>query len=412
MNSAARMLLLADPNLGAQFVAHLGADRVQTHSDPYQALDALAARPWPVVVLTAGQADFPGLCRACRGLQRDTFLLALCPPAGEPDMRALVGDGLDDYLVAPLGRADWLSLQSRLDAGLAAPAPAQPVAPPAHAPAHAPTADELAALIASVHTVQALEAELADQTARRLNAPVRWLDTAALPPGHHALLTCQLDTLRTLCCEHAAPSESAAWLSGLQTLLAPLAQAARRTESLRRLAITDHLTGAYNRRFFYHVTDQILQHARRQGLLVTLLLYDIDDFKRYNDTYGHAVGDEILRQTAALMKRITRTQDIVARIGGDEFAVLFWDTAGPRTAASSPPSTAYALADRFRQAVETQAFPSLGPVARGTLSISGGLATSPHEGRSCRELLAQADRALRAAKSAGKNQIYLVGQAL
>ncbi|MCY2932399.1 MAG: GGDEF domain-containing protein [Planctomycetota bacterium] len=403
--AAAKMLLLAGPSVGAEFVARLGADRVQAHSDPYEAMDALAGRPWPVVVLSAGQDDFPSLCRACRRLQRDTFLLALGPPADEPDMRDLAGETLDDYLVAPLGRRDWLTLESRLQAGLS-----QALA---HAdPADTPAPGETARLIASMQTLTGLEAAAADLVGQRLATNVRWLDTAALPPDQHALLTYELDTPRTLCSAAPARSGSAAWLAGVQALLGPLALAARRTESLRRLAITDHLTGAYNRRYFYHVTDQILQHAARQGLLVTLLLYDIDDFKRYNDTYGHAVGDEILRQTAALMKRITRTQDIVARIGGDEFAVLFWDTAGPRSAASSPPSTAYALADRFRKAVETQAFPSLGPVARGVLSISGGLATFPHEGQSCRELLSQADRALRAAKSAGKNQIYLVGQAL
>ena len=411
MTVAAKMLLLANAPLGAQFVARLGADRVQALSDPYEAMEALSRRPWPVVVLSAGQADFPSLCRACRRLQRDTFLLAICPPAREPEMRELTAHTIDDYLVAPLGRTDWLSLQSRLEAGLS-PANPPPAAPTDDGASLAPGPDEIAALIASMQTVSALETAAAALAGQRLGSPARWLDSAALPPDQHALLTYDRDVPRTLCADRPARGNAAAWLAGLQVLLPPMTQAAQKTEALRRLAITDHLTGAYNRRFFYHATDQILQHARRQGLLVTLLLYDIDDFKQYNDTYGHAVGDEILRQTAALMKRITRTQDIVARIGGDEFAVLFWDTAGPRSAASHPPSTAYALADRFRHAVETQAFPSLGPVARGTLSISGGLATFPHEGRSCRELLAQADRALRAAKSAGKNQIYLVGQAV
>jgi diguanylate cyclase (GGDEF)-like protein len=408
MIPTAKMLLLADPAVGQEFTSRLGPDRVQTLADPYDALEALSRRPWPVVVVAAPQPDFAGLCRACRRLQRDAVLLALCPPAAEPEVRPLTGETLDDYLIAPLTRRDWANLKARADAGLSARQMPRPPAPQA-----TPEPHELADLISSATTPPALQERLAALVARRLGREVRWLDADTPSPQQRTLLTWQGPPPRLLCAA-GAPDLAAheEWLEALQVLLGPLAQAAGKTAALRHLAITDHLTGAYNRRYFYHVTDHILRQADSQKFHVTLLLYDIDDFKRYNDTYGHAVGDEILRQTAALMKRITRQQDIVARIGGDEFAVLFWDTAGPRSADSRPPETAYALADRFRKAVETQQFPCLGPVARGLLSISGGLATFPAEGRSCRQLLSQADRALRAAKSAGKNQIYLVGQAL
>ncbi|MGB2823897.1 MAG: GGDEF domain-containing protein, partial [Phycisphaerae bacterium] len=200
------------------------------------------------------------------------------------------------------------------------------------------------------------------------------------------------------------------YLAAVQTALPALLAAARRTEELHRLAITDHLTGAYNRRYFYGRTEQVLQRAEREGTHATLLLYDIDDFKRYNDTYGHAAGDEILRDTAALMKRITRSRDVVARIGGDEFAVLFVGGDEPRSPNSQPPENAYALADRFRRAVQAHAFTSLGPEATGTLTISGGLAGFPRDGRYVRELLRKADIALRAAKASGKNAIHLVGR--
>lgn len=188
-----------------------------------------------------------------------------------------------------------------------------------------------------------------------------------------------------------------------------LVSTAERTESLHRLAVTDHLTGAYNRRYFYHLTDRILAQAEGRGYRVTLLLYDVDDLKQYNDTYGHAAGDEILRETAAMMREITRSQDIVARIGGDEFAVLFWDSDPPRDPGSEPLDSAYDLADRFRRAVAGMEFPSLGPDAAGVLSISGGLANYPKDGASCRELLRSADRALDQAKRAGKNGIRIIG---
>jgi diguanylate cyclase (GGDEF)-like protein len=142
---------------------------------------------------------------------------------------------------------------------------------------------------------------------------------------------------------------------------------------------------------------------------VTLLLYDIDDFKHYNETYGHAAGDEILRETAILMKRTSRSHDVVARIGGDEFAVLFWDVQPPRRASSKPLQDFQRLAERFCRAVSAHSFASLGPEARGVLTISGGLANFPADGQTCRDLLRAADQALRSVKRSGKNAIQIVG---
>ena len=206
------------------------------------------------------------------------------------------------------------------------------------------------------------------------------------------------------------PAEAQKFLTALQQCLPALLAVAQRTESLHRLAITDTLTGAYNRRYFYHVTDQILLRAADRNFRVTLLLYDIDDFKHYNDTYSYAAGDEILHDIAVLMKRTTRKHDIVARIGGDEFAVLFWDFDPPRAADSRPPETAHVLAERFLQAVRRHKFVSLGPEAHGALSISGGLARFPDDGRTCRELLSSADKALKEVKRTGKNAIRLLGR--
>jgi diguanylate cyclase (GGDEF)-like protein len=175
------------------------------------------------------------------------------------------------------------------------------------------------------------------------------------------------------------------------------------------LAITDHLTGAYNRRYFYHVTDRILARAEQTRGRVMLLLYDIDDFKHYNETYGHAAGDDILRETAALMRQTTREHDVVARIGGDEFAVLFWDQERPRVPNSRPIQAVYELSERFRRAVTLHQFKSLGPEAQGVLTISGGLASFPKDGVTRVELMRSADHALREAKRAGKNSIKLIG---
>ena len=111
------------------------------------------------------------------------------------------------------------------------------------------------------------------------------------------------------------------------------------------------------------------------------------------------------------MTRITREHDVVARIGGDEFAVLFWDEEPPRRPDSRHPDTARQLADRFVAAITRHHFGSLGPEAQGVLTISGGLATFPWDGADCRDLLRHADMALRRAKTSGKAAIHLVGQA-
>ncbi|MHC4295268.1 MAG: GGDEF domain-containing protein, partial [Planctomycetota bacterium] len=207
----------------------------------------------------------------------------------------------------------------------------------------------------------------------------------------------------------AIDEQTQRFLSGLQEMLPVLIAAARRTELLQHLAITDHLTGAYNRRYFYHMTDQLLSRTQPRCARIALLLFDIDDFKRYNDTYGHAAGDEVLREVARLIQRTTRSHDIVARIGGDEFAVLLWDPTEPRHPDSHPPTSAYMVAERFRQAVAKHEFPALGPEASGVLSISGGLASYPQDGQDTRQLLRSADEAMKLVKQTGKNAISLIG---
>jgi len=139
---------------------------------------------------------------------------------------------------------------------------------------------------------------------------------------------------------------------------------------------------------------------------VTLLVFDIDDFKNYNDRFGHPAGDEILRETARLMQDSVREHDVVARIGGDEFAVIFWDNdQAPRRAHSEHPHDVLKAARRFQQAVYAHKFPKLLDHAPGTLTISGGLASFPWDGRTPEGLLDHADAMALESKRQGKNAI-------
>jgi diguanylate cyclase (GGDEF)-like protein/PAS domain S-box-containing protein len=161
---------------------------------------------------------------------------------------------------------------------------------------------------------------------------------------------------------------------------------------LERQALSDALTGLPNRRAFEQEAERMVARARRSGAQVTIGIADIDFFKRINDQHGHPVGDEVLAAISAVLAQSARASDVVARIGGEEFGLLFPD---------ATPEFAAAVAERMRSAVE--AFPV---VAAGGLqikvTISIGLA--PCTG-ALSEALSQADKALYAAKNGGRNRV-------
>ena len=404
MTSAPDLLLLAPPAVSEALVPRMGgAGLVRCCQSPYDGIREMSRRPWPAVAIASHLGDLPGLCRAARRLQGDAALFAICAPVEEPDLRGLVPGVLDDYFIYPPTGGE-LSRLGRT-AGQAAGEKAGPGGGQI-------TPREFAQVTESTRSMAALEHSIADVISNRIGRAVHWVQA---DPGQtqRPLIIGAADRQRVLL-PLGGPVEldcqAAAFIAAVRDCLPALTASAQRAETLHGLAVTDYLTGTYNRRYFYHVTERILRQAEAKNFNVTLLLYDIDDFKRYNDTYGYAAGDEILRDTATMMKDITRPHDVVARIGGDEFVVLFWDADEPRSPGSEPPATAYALADRFRRAVERHNFRSLGPEAVGVLTISGGLASFGPEGRrTCQQLLRQADTALKAAKSTGKNAIQIVG---
>ena len=188
---------------------------------------------------------------------------------------------------------------------------------------------------------------------------------------------------------------------------------------LEKLATEDDLTGLKNRRYLWEFAKQILARAKKDNGRVTVLVFDIDDFKHYNDVYGHAAGDEVLKQASLLIGRCCRKHDMVARLGGDEFAVVFWDDPQSpqpsdggerRSFTADHPNEVIFIAKRFRREIEKTDLTFLGPDGRGVLTISGGLASLNRDGSTIEELFSKADQALLEAKRSGKNRIYLVGQ--
>jgi two-component system cell cycle response regulator len=196
----------------------------------------------------------------------------------------------------------------------------------------------------------------------------------------------------------AFPTDRREMLGVIANQVATSMQNARMYEVVEEQATTDGLTGLVNHRTFQERFSAMLGRAERRSFAVSLLLTDIDHFKKVNDTYGHPTGDEVLRRVAAILKASARKIDIVARYGGEEFAIVLegTDRAGARQ-----------LAERIRQEVAQQTFASPKGNFQATLSI--GVAGYPDDAREKAEIIARADQSLYAAKHGGRNRTVCWG---
>jgi two-component system, cell cycle response regulator len=166
-------------------------------------------------------------------------------------------------------------------------------------------------------------------------------------------------------------------------------------EALRRLAIRDELTGLLNRRELDRILEEEQDRAVRFGHPLAFLMVDVDHFKQVNDAHGHPAGDTVLREVARRLAASVRNVDRVGRFGGEEFGVLLVQT---------DRASALDTAQRIRSAVEREAILATQSLAVN-VTISVGAAVMAEDGRSAKELVAAADKALYAAKSAGRNRV-------
>jgi two-component system cell cycle response regulator len=170
---------------------------------------------------------------------------------------------------------------------------------------------------------------------------------------------------------------------------------ARLYERNKQLSITDGLTKLYNHRFFQDALKREFSRSSRHKTPLSLIMLDIDHFKRFNDTHGHQQGDVVLQELARILRSQVRSLDIVARYGGEEFAIIMPD---------APGEISHRVAERLRGAVEGH--PVAGPEGPLVVTISLGVATVPDPGISNpTELITVADRALYRAKERGRNQV-------
>lgn len=177
----------------------------------------------------------------------------------------------------------------------------------------------------------------------------------------------------------------------------------RLRESLRVQSLRDPLTGLYNRRYLEENLFRELQRCERRGLPLSVMMIDVDHFKRFNDEHGHAAGDAILASVAETLGKLTRGEDIACRFGGEEFTIVLPE---------APLDIALRRAEQIRAAVATASVIHLRrPI--GPVTVSIGVATSPGQGESPDHLLAVADSALYQAKAQGRNRVVcLSGDAI
>jgi PleD family two-component response regulator len=374
--------------------------------------------------------------KTLRQLSGDSRLYLYGHPTLEPLSQKMLEFGCDDYLITPVTAGELIEVLTAPTLRLRRPPR------PADA-ADLPVLSKTVSPLDEIPVAEILLDALVKFPQESAEAAVKGID-AAMPAGMN-LIASAADAAPSLAPEGkiaislVAPPAAAqsgmfsrslhlivppdfdralasAFLSDLSRHLANVQALQERHNSLQRMAITDDLTGLANGRYFRHFLAKILEKARVMRFPVTLFLFDIDSFKKYNDQYGHGVGDDILKQTAALMKRCTRDHDLVARISGDEFAVVFWEKEGPRQPrdphlpVGRTPKETQEMLDRFRRLLATQNFPGLGPGGKGCLTISGGIAVYPYDATDADHLIEAADHQLMfGAKRSGRNSIRLVG---
>ena len=181
----------------------------------------------------------------------------------------------------------------------------------------------------------------------------------------------------------------------LEDKVRELVQAQKR---LRELAITDGLTDLFNYRYFKEQLIHEIDRAKRHNLHFSLIMLDIDHFKKYNDTHGHLAGDAVLKNMAVLLRQNVRKNDIAARYGGEEFALVLIET--NKTAARF-------VANKLKKLVADYPFSFRESQPNGKLTISMGVATYPDDGTSYQKLVDIADKRLYQAKRLGRNKVVL-----
>ncbi|MBF8275463.1 MAG: hypothetical protein HW390_536 [Candidatus Brocadiaceae bacterium] len=186
------------------------------------------------------------------------------------------------------------------------------------------------------------------------------------------------------------------WFMAIAQNVAVAIERARNYEHAQRISMVDELTRLYTRRYFLESCQREYSQAERCGEFFSIILVGIDHFKYFNDTYGHMLGDEVLRRLAAVLKLNVRQSDVVARYGGEEFIILLPGTNKPGAVAN---------AEKLRSAIEKDLAIEVGNGQKEKVTITAGVACYPADGKTVEEITASADRFLYLGKKSGRNKV-------
>ncbi|TKS62188.1 MAG: diguanylate cyclase response regulator [Nitrospira sp.] len=228
----------------------------------------------------------------------------------------------------------------------------------------------------------------------------KW-DLAHEVAGQLDKLSRQVDerTTELQCANEQLTQTNMALVRTVADLEAAQAKILRQNIELERLASRDPLTGCFNRRAFYAQFEKIFTESREYDTELCCLMVDIDHFKRINDQFGHAVGDQAIQAVASGLSAGLRLTDAVGRYGGEEFCLMF-----PRTSLTEASN----LAERLRVRVETEAGDRVRAASRLVITVSCGVSSTAFGARTPLELIDQADKALYAAKEGGRNCVMVL----
>lgn len=186
----------------------------------------------------------------------------------------------------------------------------------------------------------------------------------------------------------------------IQKLKSQNQELAEANERLQEMAVRDGLTGLFNHRYFREVLDNEIARCKRSGNAFSLMFFDVDHFKKYNDTYGHLEGDYLLTSLGRLLRQRMRASDTVARYGGEEFVVMLPET---------PKQRGVEVAEGVRRLIETQRFEHDDRTTMAPVTVSIGVAAFPEDGDDAQELIHNADTYLYTAKHQGRNRVCYGG---
>jgi diguanylate cyclase (GGDEF)-like protein len=216
------------------------------------------------------------------------------------------------------------------------------------------------------------------------------------------LMTVQGEVLGSLYLTRGCEDDGEKWLYDKQLILTRLTEQIglvlwnmKLRDDLRNLSIRDPLTGLFNRRFMEEFMDRELVYAARKGTTVGVIMFDIDQFKRLNDTFGHDAGDAVLREVGALLLSNVRGSDIVCRYGGEEFVAIL-----PEVSQEAALARAESIRDKVTHMSVVHANQILGPIR-----VSAGVAVAPDQGATRETVVCAADAALYQAKRDGRNRV-------